>query len=391
MPYEVQQGPGLGAIGLISGIIAGNRAKHQQDEDRKRKQQQDAINNSYLQAQTNEMNQRSQQAQRDADQQAANRKFETGLQYPKNWGRMSDQDKISYLQVRQNAAQRAGDSDLVTQTQNEINNIALGTYRETQSDYIKGPKSQDTTSHAGLNNALAQKARDWRVVTEEGYKTQLAKANVQAQAAAQRAVTAAGAALQRQQMSDDARLYISYMTGQRVLQGQQFQEALRSSLAQYQTQSQAYITNLRAQDQGKTVTGFDQSQTPTFNFTMPSAPSAPQVIVIPVQQPDGTIKPVVVPQNSGTKPPVKVRSTSSTKPHASAPAQSPHNSGVEWYNPLTWFGHGGGSDPQVEQIVNTAKSIPKASRLSLLMSSSAFKSLTPAQQTQAKSQVQALP
>lgn len=47
-----------------------------------------------------------------------------GIHYPKNWTTMKPEQKIAYLQVRLNAAQKAGDQKTVSNTETEINRVA---------------------------------------------------------------------------------------------------------------------------------------------------------------------------------------------------------------------------------------------------------------------------
>ena len=47
-----------------------------------------------------------------------------GLHYPKNYATMKPEQKIGYLQVRLNAAQKAGDTKTVSDTETEINRVA---------------------------------------------------------------------------------------------------------------------------------------------------------------------------------------------------------------------------------------------------------------------------
>lgn len=51
---------------------------------------------------------------------AALQQFQSGLQYPANWNKMSPDQQIAYLQQRQNAAQRAGDTQTFDQTGKQI-------------------------------------------------------------------------------------------------------------------------------------------------------------------------------------------------------------------------------------------------------------------------------
>lgn len=56
-------------------------------------------------------------------QAVANRAFESRLQLPAKWGLMSPDQRTAYLLVRQNAAARAGDTDIVNETQKQLDQI----------------------------------------------------------------------------------------------------------------------------------------------------------------------------------------------------------------------------------------------------------------------------
>ena len=68
------------------------------------------------------------EAKKDADAAAKQKLIDmfqgNGLHYPKNWDTMKPEAKIGYLQVRLNAAQKAGDQKTVSNTETEINRVA---------------------------------------------------------------------------------------------------------------------------------------------------------------------------------------------------------------------------------------------------------------------------
>lgn len=183
MPYALGD-PLSAGLAAASGVMAGQQAKKQRDAEMKRqamldaqaqadtqarlgmaKSQQDATN-AFRTTQTRQSEERlgieranADRAQGTADAAAAaeadkarrQKLIDTfqgqGLQYPKNWDKMKPEAKIAYLQVRLNAAQKAGDSKTVSNTETEINRVA------TQAEADR--RQADLEKQRGVQNANA--------------------------------------------------------------------------------------------------------------------------------------------------------------------------------------------------------------------------------------------
>lgn len=153
MPYA-QDSALASAAGALGGYYDAKNKKRQQDIENQQKAQEDADSQANAMAtlglqRTNDQATQdyrtataaSRQRQLDIDaansgradavqatKDAAAKKVSDfqagGLHYPKNWTTMKPEQKIGYLQVRLNNAQKAGDTKTVTDTEGEINKVA---------------------------------------------------------------------------------------------------------------------------------------------------------------------------------------------------------------------------------------------------------------------------
>jgi hypothetical protein len=220
-------------------------------------------------------------------QNAADRAFESGLQLPKNWGSMTPQQQVAYLQVRQNAARKAGDKDVVNETQSQINSISLGDQRFANTQYtLQGrlPLAQAQTENAknAFNHAMALLDARGKIALQAAY--------------ARGGGRAAGSS--------------AYINALNALSRTQYSEQVRAALDEYNQQMQNYRAS------------FDTNGNPTM--AEPAAPNIQVSVPVYVPGPNGQPMVIHVPQSQPRTPAAQPRA------QAAPPAQ-PQQGG-------NWFG-----------------------------------------------------
>lgn len=152
MPYEVENSPfGAQLAGAIASALTGYQQGRQQREENKRAQQRADEEAKYYGLQDQLAQQQIAAGTAAAQQQQRVQEFQSKLQLPKNWSKMSPDDKQSYLQVRINQANAVGDQTTVENAQNMINALQLqGT---------RGSQAQLNLAKVGLTDAQASNVR----------------------------------------------------------------------------------------------------------------------------------------------------------------------------------------------------------------------------------------
>jgi hypothetical protein len=226
-------------------------------------------------------------AQGDSEQAARDRTLESGLKLPKGWSKMTPDQKISYLQVRMNLAQAAGDKDLVDQTQAQINALALDAQRTASAAYTSGARTELTEAQATNAKGLFQ--QQLRLLDRKGalqmsalytrFKNQALHGGAGEADAENRAAIAAMNAMERTE----------------------YGEQIRGALDQY---NQAQSDYRRSFD--PTTNTFTQPAPQTFVL-----PQAPPVIIMTPNGPQA----VSIPGQQAQRPPIS-HGTSPTAAHA---------------------------------------------------------------------------
>lgn len=100
-------------------------------------------------------------------QYGADRSFESKLQYPTNWAKLTPQQQIAYLMVRQNNALRVGDTDIATATNQQIKDLQAG--QITPRDLFS---QQEQDRRVQYNQEMQNRREDQRISYEQWARQQ---------------------------------------------------------------------------------------------------------------------------------------------------------------------------------------------------------------------------
>lgn len=349
-----QYSPLAAAASAAGGLLGGRQAAQQQSIENEYQRQlaaEAAANAAYEQAQTSELAQKSKL-------EAGASKFRGGLNlddYPKK-----PEDQIAWLQKKAILAQAAGDNETASILSTLASNTALGTERLATADYTTQGRLPEAKANVGKINAQADQIRGWRTREANKVRIEMAKASQKDRAEAQRAGALAqrlatsvqiagmreGGAHDRAQMLVDSRETMALMAQDFVLtQKMPAEQAARLATEQYQAQlknweTQNALGQVNAAASGQQYTPTDMPTfNPTINLNTPQSGS-PQVIVVPVQLPDGRV--VQVPHFTNTQGAAKKQGAKTPqKPAAQPPPEHLDFSGIGAW--IRKFFVGGGS------------------------------------------------
>lgn len=315
-----QYSPLAAAASAASGFLGGQQAAQQQKVENEYQRQlaaEAAANAAYEQAQTSELAQK-------AKLEAGASKFRSGLNlddYPKK-----PEDQVAWLQKKAVLAQAAGDNETASILSGLAANTALGTERLATADYTTQGRLPEAKANVGKINAQADQIRGWRTREANKVRIEMAKVSQKDRAEAERAGMLAqrlstsvqiagmreGGAHERAQMLVDSRETMALMAQDFVLtQKMPAEQAAKAAIDQYQAQLKQWGTQNTIGQAAATASGQSYTPTamptfnPTINLNTPQG-GTPQVIVVPVRLPDGTVKQVprvVMPQSTAKKAP----------------------------------------------------------------------------------------
>jgi hypothetical protein len=373
------------AIGTAAGYLAANparkAAKEQQQYERTRQSEADKRAAQELANNTLEETDRHAGVETAADQAkreaAATATMYQTLGQPPAYDPAHPEKAMDYAHKAANyyAVHDLANTDAGKYWADQFNGLTLGYQR-----YTGGEKN---VAGAGLDTARTKQIQNWRTIADVNFQHRMkelqATQNGHAQiAAANRAQAYAlaqmreGAADARAQRSQDERMTIAEMTALNAANGQDMTRAYQTAVHDYDGQLKGWQN---AQKQGATAVANDQTPPagygaapPTFNFTMPQpGASSPTIVVVPMPQPDGTVK--MVPQVVHGKPKqpsgAAKRQAAKAPPKSAAaapPAAPPASGGNPIVNAISSFLHlggGGGTTPAPSngKVVNRADAI----------------------------------
>lgn len=241
------------------------------------------------------------QTQQGNEQATRSRQFESGLQLPAHWTKLNPQEQYNYLGVRYSKALQAGDTAAAKATLDQMNSIPRAGNEFANTQYTQQGKTPLAEAQAGYyRNRLStdlQKAK-----MEVQGRMQIADAQTRARMAA--AGLSARTRLQASGMGNDEREYIATMTALNAANRQDSSQAFNEAMAQYkQASSQWEAQQKEYYSSGQAPPGFDPSAPPTpqqFTVNIPAMNAQPNVVVVPITLPDGTVRkvPMVAPRRT---------------------------------------------------------------------------------------------